>query len=75
MCARGISITCHTLCCPLVLSGWCSARAQERHQKDEIYTRNGSVLVAINPYKPLVRAPLAAGRGDRGGACMLCSPP
>ena len=24
-----------------------------RHQQDEIYTKNGAVLVAINPYKPI----------------------
>jgi myosin heavy subunit len=26
---------------------------QQRHTKDEIYTKNGAVLVAINPYKPI----------------------
>ena len=26
---------------------------QKRHSADEIYTKNGAVLVAINPYKPI----------------------
>mmetsp|Transcript_72234 Transcript_72234/g.192051 ORF Transcript_72234/g.192051 Transcript_72234/m.192051 type:complete len:1322 (+) Transcript_72234:80-4045(+) len=48
---------------------------QQRHEKDEIYTKNGAVLIAINPYKAITCYEQANLAQYKGAIALEREPP